>query len=140
MEPLTVPGTLEALGAISQYVTAAATTAGLDKKTAYRLRLAVDEIATNIITHGYAESGQTGEVTVLAEVTSQALRIILEDTSPPFDPRRLGRPEQLDQPADTRPVGGLGVFLTLRNVDWFEYEYANSRNRNIFVMQRAASL
>ncbi|MEQ8963773.1 MAG: ATP-binding protein, partial [Coleofasciculus sp. C2-GNP5-27] len=61
LEPLTVSGTLDSLGAIAQYVLQAAQAANLDKKASYNLRLAVDEIATNIIIHGYEDVGLEGE-------------------------------------------------------------------------------
>ena len=136
MEPLTVPGTLDSLTIIGQYVNAAAAAAGLDKKVAYRLRLAVDEIATNIIVHGYEEAGRTGAVLVRAALDQAALTITLEDTAVPFDPRHRLRPDQIDLPIEERPIGGLGVYLTTENVDRFEYEYVGNRNRNIFVMNR----
>ncbi len=136
MQPLLVPGTLESLSAIGQYVIAAATAAGLDKKAAYRLRLAVDEIASNIVIHGYDEAGLTGDVLVLSEMDEQTLTITLEDSSAPFDSSKLGRPDQLDLPVEERPIGGLGIYLTIQNVDKFDYEYVNKRNRNIFVVKR----
>jgi serine/threonine-protein kinase RsbW len=60
MERLQVPGTVDSLAAISTYVVGAAAAAGLDKQAAYGLRLAVDEIATNAIVHGYQKAGQSG--------------------------------------------------------------------------------
>ena len=138
MQPLLVPGTLDSLNAIGQYVIAAANEAGLEKKVAYRLRLAVDEIATNIIIHGYEESGTTGDVLVLTDLKEDALTITLEDTSAPFDPRSKGRPDHIDKPVHERPIGGLGVYLSIQNVDKFDYEYVNNRNRNIFIVKRPA--
>ena len=137
MQPLLVPGTLDSLSAIGQYVNAAALAAGLDKKAAYRLRLAVDEIATNIIIHGYEESGTSGDVLVLSDMDKDVLTITLEDTSAPFDPRSMGRPDHIDKPVHERPIGGLGVYLSIQNVDKFDYEYVNKRNRNIFIVKRA---
>ncbi len=136
MQPLLVPGTLDSLSAIGQYVNAAAVAAGLDKKVAYRLRLAVDEIATNIVIHGYEESGLSGDVLVLSTITDNSLIITLEDTSRPFDPRSMGRPDHIDKPVHERPIGGLGVYLTIQNVDKFDYEYVNGHNRNIFIVNR----
>jgi anti-sigma regulatory factor (Ser/Thr protein kinase) len=64
------------------------------------------------------------------------LKITLEDTSAPFDPRKFAPPDHIDKPIDERPIGGLGVYLTLQNVDKFDYEYVNNRNRNIFIVNR----
>jgi serine/threonine-protein kinase RsbW len=139
MKPLTVPGTLDSLGPIREHVRAAAASAGLDRKRAYRLELAVDEIATNIVNHGYSETGRTGKIVVHAAIDADALTITLEDTAVPFDPGRLKRPPQIDLPLADRPVGGLGVFLAIENVDEFRYEYVKGHNRNIFVVKRAAA-
>lgn len=139
MKPLIVPGRLASLSLIRNYARAAAAEAGLDKKRTYRLELAVDEIATNIVNHGYQEAGLTGDVVARATIDAAALTIALEDTAVPFDPRRLTRPEQIDLPLAERPIGGLGVFLAIENVDEFRYEYVDGHNRNIFVVKRPAA-
>lgn len=136
MEPLTLPATLESLGPLVQYVLRAAADAGLDHKAAYRLRLAVDEIATNIITHGYADAHVTGDVLVNADVGDEQLVITLEDWAPAFDPRAQEDPDHIDKPSEERPIGGLGVFLALQSTDAFDYEYRDNRNRNILTMNR----
>lgn len=137
MEPLTVPGTLDSLAPIGQYVLAAAEAAGLEKKVAYRLRLAVDEIATNIVTYGYEEAGFTGDIKLQAIIDEQTLTIVVEDMAPPFDPYKHDTDGlDLDLPLEHRKIGGLGVFLAINGVDRFEYEYVDQRNRNVFVMHR----
>lgn len=137
MESLTVPAELDSLSSIGRYVIEAAAAAGLDKKASYRLRLAVDEIATNIIDHGYKEAGETGDVVVKADVSDDALTVVLEDTARPFDPLCKGRPDQIDMRLEDRPIGGLGVFLAIEGVDEFKYEHDGKGNRNIFVMRRS---
>jgi serine/threonine-protein kinase RsbW len=139
MQPLSVPAALESIEPIVQYVLSAAAAAGLDKKATYRLRLAVDEIATNIITHGYAESQTTGDVVVEATVGDEALTVTLEDSAPAFDPRELEDPAHIDKPGHQRPIGGLGVFLASKNVDQLDYEYRDRKNRNILTMKRSSS-
>lgn len=138
MEPLTVPGTLDSLDAIAKYVLAVAAAAGLDKKAAYNLRLAVDEITTNIIVHGYQEAGREGVVDLRADMNEDALTIAIEDTGLPFDPsKQLPLEEEtLDQPLEVRAIGGLGIYLAFRGVDKFIYEKSGERNRNIFVVNR----
>jgi serine/threonine-protein kinase RsbW len=136
-DPITLPGELSSLAQIRAYVKAAAEAASLDKKAAYRLQLAVDEIATNIITHGYEEAGLAGDISVAAEITETELRVTLEDCGTPFDPHSHVRPEQIDMPLEERPIGGLGVFLAIENVDRYEYEYMEGHNRNTFVVNRS---
>ena len=95
MESLTVPGTLTSLSAIRVYVTAAAAAAGLDKGASYRLALAVDEIATNIVHHGYNEAGLEGDVNVQALIDDASLTITLEDTAVAFNPIDSPSPDGL---------------------------------------------
>lgn len=134
METLTVNGTLDSLKAIAQYVLTAATAAGLDKKASYKLRLAIDEIATNIIIHGYEEAGCQGEIHLQAEIDDRALTISIEDTGVLYDYTTQSDPDNLDAPLAQRPIGGLGVFLAIQAVDKFMYERVGNRNRNIFIV------
>jgi serine/threonine-protein kinase RsbW len=135
MESLTVPATLESLPSIGRYVLDAAARAGLEHGPAYRLRLAVDEIATNIIVHGHA----IDPIVLHIGLGDGTLTVALEDSGPPFDPLNLPAPRQLDEPLATRAAGGLGVFLATRGVDSFRYERVGDRNRNVFTMNRPAA-
>ena len=135
MERLILPGTLDSLTTIGAYVLDASAEAGLEKKLAYRLRLAVDEIATNAVVYGYDAAGQKGELVVSAEIDGGTLTIILEDSGPPYDPFETPSPDDLDEPLEDRDIGGLGVFLAVQGVDEFRYEWVNGINRNIFTMK-----
>jgi serine/threonine-protein kinase RsbW len=136
MESKSFAGALDSLGPIREYVTSAARTAGLDKKATYELSLAVDEIATNIILHGYEEAGRSGVLDVHVDMGERQLTLTLEDDGEPFDPRQSKLPENedLDRPLEERPIGGLGLYLAFQGVDEFRYERAGGRNRNIFVV------
>jgi serine/threonine-protein kinase RsbW len=136
MEPLSVPGTLDSLGVIREYVKAAAAAAGLNKRASYRLCLAVDEIATNIVTHGYAEAGLGGVVDLRTDIDEKTLTISIEDTGTAYDPRQSESLDGLDRPLEQRPMGGLGVFLAIRGVDKFLYKRVGGRNRHTFIVKR----
>jgi serine/threonine-protein kinase RsbW len=135
---LVVEGTLEALDEVAEFVLKASQEAGLERKAAYRLRLAVDEIATNIVNYGYLASGSSGSITVEADLTPDWLTIRLEDTAPLYDPRNRDMPteEELALPLEERPIGGLGIYLTLQGVDEFDYRATETGNCNIFRMRR----
>jgi serine/threonine-protein kinase RsbW len=138
MEPLVVPARLESLQAIRQHVQSAAADAGLNQKDAYRLTLAVDEVATNIVTYAYAEAGREGTVGVKTDADDEHLTVSLEDGGAAFDPTGLPPPD-FDQPVVERAVGGMGVYLAIRGVDGFQYQRVGDTNRNIFVMNRKRS-
>ena len=141
MAELQVSATLAELSAIGAFVLNAAEHAGLDRQAAYRLRLAVDELATNVIVHGKpGEHSGDDRIRFLSEMDDQSLTIIMEDRGPAFDPlEHQGVDEHLHKPMDERPIGGLGVFLAIRGVDRFQYQRVGDRNRSTFITRRPAS-
>ncbi|MGB0385882.1 MAG: ATP-binding protein [Ardenticatenaceae bacterium] len=139
MESLRVTGTLDSLSVIGEYIMKAANLAGLSKRKAYRLRLAVDEIATNAIVHGYMDASEEGDLIIRAAIDDTTLTITLEDSGPPYDARQTPPPSGMEAPLSERETGGLGVFLALQGVDQFDYERAGEWNRNIFVVKREES-
>ncbi len=141
MENLSVSGTLDSLKAIADYVVEAAKAAGLDKKSTYRLRLAVDEVATNIITHGYEEANLSGKLDLFADINDSALTLSVEDTGARYDPyKERSVEEDFDKPLEERAMGGLGVYLAIQGVDKYFYERVGERNRNIFVVNCPAAV
>jgi|SRR3954468_5584005 len=135
MESLTLPATLESLKAIREYVGLASSTAGLSKDRSYGLALAVDEIATNIITHGYQEAGLAGDIVMQADISDGTVEITIKDNGMAFNPLTHIEPDDLETPLDERSVGGLGIFLAQKNVDELRYGYVDGQNINIFVIR-----
>ena len=138
METLTVSGTINSLDTIALYIKQAAETANLDPKAAYKLRLAVDEIATNIIIHGYQEAKRTGEIYLRAEIDDRNLTIAIEDTGVLYNPTQKAalQSEYFNQKLETREVGGLGIYLVRESVDEFYYQQIDNRNCNFLIVHR----
>jgi anti-sigma regulatory factor (Ser/Thr protein kinase) len=141
MDELRVTANLDVLSSIGAFVLKAAENAGLDRRAAYRLRLAVDEMATNIIVHGNPlEHSGDDEIRLTSDMDDQRLTITLEDRGPAFNPLDHESPEgHIDKPMEQRPIGGLGVFLAIRGVDSFSYERVNDRNRSTFIVRRGTT-
>jgi serine/threonine-protein kinase RsbW len=138
MQCLTLPGNLDSLRPLRDFVRAVAGSAGLEKSAAYRLGLAVDEVATNIVMHGYDEAGLAGAIKVWSEVDANAVRIHLEDTGAPYDPAKYTAVD-VCQPLEDRTEGGLGVFLAQQGVDDLQYAKSADRNRHTFVVRRRSN-
>jgi anti-sigma regulatory factor (Ser/Thr protein kinase) len=137
MPTLTVRGELRSLAPIADFVLEQARAAALDKHASYQLRLAIDEIATNIILHGYEEHDLEGDIVVRSERNDRALTIELEDTAPPYNPceRDVSQVEaDFDKPLEERQIGGLGVYFAMQAVDEFRYKHQDGKNRNSFVV------
>lgn len=134
---LKIPGRHESLAVISAFIWAVAEDAGLDRRRAYRLRLAVDEIASNIIDHGYGdETIDTDPIYLWAEISETEVSITIEDNAPPFDPTQQPEPDDLNLPPEEREPGGYGVYLMMRVVDEVRYEYVNGHNVNRLSVRR----
>jgi phosphoserine phosphatase RsbU/P len=136
MQALTLPGNLDALEPVRDYAKKLAQSAGLDSSAAYKLCLAVDEIATNVVTHGYEEAGLTGNLTVHGATDGDKLVVQLEDTGKPYDPKKHALPdaEVLSRPLNEREIGGLGIALALDGVDDLQYEVTEHGNVHRFIV------
>ncbi len=134
---LEIPAVIASLGTIAHFVQDVAANAGLDRTAAYRLRLAVDEIATNIITYGYGGATAADVITVECRVTDAQVIIELIDRGQAFDPLTSPLdPDELTKPLQARHIGGLGIFLARSYVDNFRYERVKDTNHNVLAMNR----
>ena len=140
MYALTVPAYREYIRLVSAFVVAIAADANLPDKKAYRLRLAVDEIVTNTMMHGYGTvQGRDNEdrvVNIYGEITARTISITIEDSAPPFDITQEMPVVDVNAPLDKRDPGGLGVYLVVRYVDDIRYDYVNGHNVNRLTMRR----
>jgi anti-sigma regulatory factor (Ser/Thr protein kinase) len=133
----TFTANLDSLSPIRDYQIKIGEASGLGKDRIYKLCLAVDEIATNIINYGYVRSEiSDGKIDMTVLIENNSLKIILEDYAIPFNPLEYAVPGEndLNIPLESRPIGGLGIMLAKENVDQFSYSYYNGRNRNTFCM------
>jgi serine/threonine-protein kinase RsbW len=105
---------LERLEELRAFVEANAQRLGVHPPALYDVLLAVNEMATNIVVHGYA--GQPGALEVELRREGEALVVRLTDRAPPFDPTRAPVPDTTTPP-HLRPPGGMGIHVTRRFMD-----------------------
>ncbi|NUT97520.1 MAG: ATP-binding protein [Saccharothrix sp.] len=131
-----IPSTADTIGRqVAALVRDLAARADLDRTRAYRLRLAVDEIATNAVTHGGVDV-----VHLCGGVAEDRVWVVLEDSAPPFDPRAHDPSAVLATSPEDRAPGGLGLFLVHSGVDELHYDRADDRNRTTLVVHRESSV
>jgi anti-sigma regulatory factor (Ser/Thr protein kinase) len=85
------------------------------------MRLAIEEIATNIIKYSYAPA-DPGPIQVVCACQGGDLRITIRDRGRPFDPHDAPAPD-LGHDLDTRAEGGLGLFLVTELSDRMTYRH-----------------
>lgn len=105
---------------------------GMPAKAVNNVKLAIDEILTNVISYAFRDSG-AHEITVRAGLEAARLHIEIEDDGWQFNPLSLPDPD-IEKPIEERQIGGLGVFLVRRIMDGVEYRRENEKN--ILIMKK----
>ncbi len=100
---------------------------GIAPEEALRFGLALDELITNIISHGLAGRGDA-TISLLIEHDKGVLRAELHDDGLPFDPLTADI-EHPDGDIDDRKIGGLGVTIVRKIMDRLDYRREDGFNR-----------
>ena len=124
----TFPARLPAFSEIKRLLEEFALSAALAREDCLRLTLIVEELFTNTVGHGHGgDSDATVEVTL--EVRSGQIELTYQDSAPPYDPLTAARHADTTSPLEQRPVGGLGMLLTVALCREARYIYVHGRNR-----------
>jgi serine/threonine-protein kinase RsbW len=93
-----------------------------------RLQVAMDEVLTNIISHGLAGVSE-GTRNIWLDVTVNSARIELRvsDDGPPFDPTSV-RPALAQARIVARQIGGVGLLFVRSLVDDLQFDRVDGRN------------
>lgn len=90
------------------------------------INLALEELVSNIILHGYGEGANKG-IDVTLELRDSTIYITVKDDASPFNPLNIDDPD-VNAPFAEREVGGLGIFLTKQVMDTLAYEVHDGKN------------
>jgi len=102
------------LAKIRDFVEMQAGALGVTADAVYDLVLATNEIATNIVIHGYR--GQPGTIEIKMQSQGDTITIVLRDQTPLFDPTLAPTPD-IRVPLEKRARGGMGIHLARRLTD-----------------------
>jgi len=123
---LHVDAKLENLSQIADFVTESARKFDLDEKSVFQLQLATDEVASNIILHGYTH--YTGQIHLSCWREDQKIKIRIEDRGERFNPLLVDNPN-LNTSLEERSPGGLGIHFLKTLTSSVDYEFKNGKNR-----------
>jgi len=108
-------------------------THGFSSEDILDTQLAVEEIITNIINHGYKNAG--GEIVIYCRINFNQAEVRIRDDAPRFDPLSLPEPE-LNGTIENRKIGGLGIFLVRQVMDEISYRYENGQNILVMIKKK----
>ncbi|GHV91020.1 histidine kinase [Spirochaetia bacterium] len=122
---LNLPARLEELESLQALVEEFLDHEGYGPKICNQVSVVTEELFVNIARYAY--NGNAGEALVRIGVERPFLTLQFEDAGKPFNP--------LDQPPpdtnaslEDRPIGGLGIFLTMKMMDEVHYERIDGKN------------
>ena len=111
--------------AVSERLEGAMTAHGFSPEKILDTQLAVEEVITNVIVHGYKKAG--GEIHVACLIAEDSAGIRITDTAPPFNPLSIPEPDLAGE-VSYRKVGGLGIYLVRQVMDEVRYRHENGKN------------
>ncbi len=123
---LTIQNDLGELARVSRLASGLLERRGVAPQVAYATQLALEEVLSNVIRHGYPDGGRH-EIELALRVGEGGVEIQVVDDGRAFDPATA--PEQnLDLPLAERRAGGLGIHLPRAFVSEIRHERLGGRN------------
>ena len=122
-----LPATVDNISAVTNFVEHELTERNCPKSAKVQINVAIDEIFGNIANYAYNPS--QGDATVRVEVTDEPLEVIITfmDDGKPYNPLQKEDPD-VTLSAEERKIGGLGVFIVKKSMDFVEYHYEDGKN------------
>ncbi|MBQ6155221.1 MAG: ATP-binding protein [Bacteroidales bacterium] len=93
----------------------------------FKLRLSIEEAVENVVRYAYDGGIGWLEADIHFDQNALMLTIELRDAGMPFNPLEKEDPD-INQGAEERQVGGLGIFLCKKMMDSIEYRYEDGNN------------
>lgn len=94
----------------------------------FRINLAIEELVTNALLHGFGGTGKGNTLRVGVRVTGGIIETVIEDDGPAFDPFAVAAVDAA-LPLEEREIGGLGIHLARECMDEVAYQRLAAGNR-----------
>ena len=125
---MSLPAEVEKLPELIDFLERQLEEAGCPMKTQMQISVAAEEIFVNIANYAYAPGKGIATVRLTISPDPATATITFVDRGTPFDPLKKENPD-VTLPAEERPIGGLGIFMTKKTMDEVYYEYKDGQNR-----------
>ena len=126
LSSLELTNQLSEIGKLTDLLEQLAEAWGLSEDVIFEANLALDEIVSNIIRHGYPDSGDH-RIIVRIGLEKGNFIMEVEDDAPEFNPLDAPEPDT-SAPLEERAIGGLGIFLTRKLMDNMSYRRFGGKN------------
>jgi anti-sigma regulatory factor (Ser/Thr protein kinase) len=124
-ETVAVPGTTAGIGRAAAAFDEFCRDRGVPPEASWRFQVALDEVLSNIVRHGYKHVAGTIALTFAHDGRTVSVEVV--DSGPAFDPREAPAPDT-SSPLESRRPGGLGIVLAEELLDELAYERRDEHN------------
>lgn len=127
MNKLVIPANTGNLGKVLDFVSHNLDSIEISLKNRFQLELAIEEAYVNIAKYAYGK--KEGDVLIEYSFGEDHLIITIKftDCGIPYNPLEKGDPDIVSKTSE-KEIGGLGIYLIKKNVDYLGYEYINGKN------------
>lgn len=126
---------LAELRRFGRFLTGFGERAGLPDSFLQDVRLAFEEVFSNIVLYSYADEA-LHQIEIRFRMQENCLVLEIRDDGRPFDPLQVPRPD-LDKPFIEREVGGMGIHLACSLMD--QVAYHSDAGINVLTMTKSFS-
>ncbi len=125
---ITIDAETDRLPDVLAFVDSKLETMDCPPKTQMQIDVAVEELFVNIAQYAYApEDKGTATIRVEREEDSNSVVITFIDRGIPYDPLKKEDPD-ITLSAEERRIGGLGIYMVKKSMDYIDYEYKGRQN------------
>ncbi|MFC2168938.1 ATP-binding protein [Acidobacteriota bacterium] len=132
MGALIIKSDISELGKIRKYLKNGLKRIDISDEEYYMIELSLLEICINIIRYAYPHQSQ-GEIILKSWLEDKKIFLEIRDDGIHFDPRKSEKPN-IDEIIKQKKKGGLGIFISRKFMDGFNYKREN--NQNILVIYK----
>lgn len=131
MKEIKVTSELSQVDRIRDFLQESLKNVNLDEEAYYWIELSLVEMAINIVRYSYPDGG--GAIWLKVWRDGDWIHFEIRDKGIPFDPTKAQKPD-IKHLLDHEQKGGLGIYLTRKLMDRFDYKRENQEN--ILVMSK----
>ena len=131
---LNVPADIEYLPKVRNYIEHRALQNNFSEKVVHAVKLAAEEVCTNIIRHGYKDKNH-GSIQIEVITRRKSLTVNVIDQGQTYDPKQVKDPD-LKEYVLSGKIGGLGIMMIKRLMDEINYKVTSRGNEFQLVKYR----
>lgn len=131
MEQLIIESKLSELYKVRNFLCKNLLRSTISEEEYFTIELSLIEICTNIVRYAYPE--KKGKIFLKTWKEKENFFLEIRDNGIPFDPRKAKKPD-IKKILKTEQVGGLGILISRKFMDGFDYK--RKHNQNILIISK----